>query len=112
MLRPLGVPVLASSPAPKTILVSQFPADPFFGLVCSLFTAVTFWMAYRILHDQFGKRRHPKLEAGDGLGLQPSRRFSFLLALVIAALVLLYGCQVQRVLTPSLPVKGGGARVP
>jgi hypothetical protein len=51
-----------------TIIGAQVPADLFFGLVRSLFTAVTLWMAYRILRDQFGKRRHPELEAGDGLG--------------------------------------------
>jgi hypothetical protein len=68
VLRPLGAPVLGSLPDPMTIIGAQVPADLFFGLVRSLFTAVTLWMAYRILRDQSGKQRHPELEVGDGLG--------------------------------------------
>ncbi len=68
MLRPLGAPVLGTLPDPMTIIGAQVPAELFFGLVRSLFTAVTLWMAYRILRDQFGKRRHPVLEGGNELG--------------------------------------------
>ncbi len=65
MLRPLGAPVLGNLPDPMTIIGAQISADLFFGLVRSLFTAITLWMAYRILRDQFGKRRHQGLEATD-----------------------------------------------
>ncbi len=68
MLRPLGAPVLGTLPDPMTIIGAQVPAELFFGLVRSLFTAVTLWMAYRILRNQFGKRRHPVLEGGNELG--------------------------------------------
>lgn len=65
MLRPLGAPVLSTLPEPMTIIGAQISADLFFGLVRSLFTAITLWMTYRILRDRFGKRRHPALEAVD-----------------------------------------------
>lgn len=65
MLRPLGAPVLGNLPDPMTIIGAQISADLFFGLVRSLFTAITLWMAYRILRDQLGKRRHQGLEATD-----------------------------------------------
>ncbi len=57
----------------------------------------------------------PLLKLGEGSGVgavrgggrRPARRFGFLLAVVVAALVLLPGCQIQRVLTRALPETAG-----
>lgn len=52
-LDPRGIGAL---PDPQTIVGAQIPADWFLGLVRSLFTALSLWMAYRILRTRFGPR--------------------------------------------------------
>ncbi|HET9016788.1 MAG TPA: hypothetical protein VFN57_14405, partial [Thermomicrobiaceae bacterium] len=52
-LNPSGIGAL---PDPQTIIGAQVPAYWFLGLVRSLFTALSLWMAYRLLRTRFGLR--------------------------------------------------------
>ena len=53
---PLDPKGIGALPDPQTILGAQVPAYWFLGLVRSLFTALSLWMAYRILRTRFGLR--------------------------------------------------------
>ncbi|MDI3340887.1 MAG: glycosyltransferase 87 family protein [Sphaerobacter sp.] len=58
---PLDPQGIARLPDPKTILAAQVPAPLFLGVVRSLFTALSLWMAYRIVRGG-GTRPVEKME--------------------------------------------------
>lgn len=54
LLLPLGKGLADGLPNPLLVIAGQVPIALFFGVVRSVFTAVSLWMAYRILRARFG----------------------------------------------------------
>lgn len=65
LLAPLRSPAISALPDPLTIIGAAVSTDLFFGVVRSLFAAVSLWLGYRILRDRFSGRGPVAAAAAD-----------------------------------------------